>query len=86
MGHIERTKGYQIVTKKMKALPTIIKTDEKHLEIAKSLFPAHPRMRWKQRTVEKAGIPLFTKQELLQSARKVRNKKALGPDGISPGS
>lgn len=74
-------KGYQIVTRRITA-PTISLTDEQQTEIAEKLFPTHPCSVWAKLPFNSSEVPLFTSEELLKAAKRLKEKKAPGPDGI----
>lgn len=77
-------KGYQIVTKKLRALPPITMAEEDQADIARTLFPSHSVKEWKRAEVKIEEIPKFTVEEMVQAVEKIKEKKAAGPDGISP--
>lgn len=76
-------KGYKIVAKKVKALPQISMTEEEQCDVAKSLFPAHTRVKWLKQTTDEELNP-FTEEELIDAASKIKTNKSPGPDGIPP--
>lgn len=77
-------RGYRIVMKKMTPNAPAGIDDEESLEIAKSLFHTTPNIKWSKKIVSAEHITLFTAKELLDAAKKIKEKKAPGPDNIPP--
>lgn len=77
-------KGFQIVMKRLKHAPIINMTDEKQMEVAKTLFPEHPIVKWPKMPLNNGDVPRFTRQELLEANDKIKEKKAAGPDAVPP--
>ena len=75
---------YKIATKRLRTREQPPATDiKKRLEIVKTLFPKHPVKKQKAsgEAPETAFKP-FTKEELEMAVRRLKTKRALGPDGI----
>lgn len=76
-------KAYQIVTQKLRAKAPATLAEDEQMEIAKKLFPVVPITPKAKLYVKESEIPLFTIQELEDATKKLREKKAPGPDGIT---
>lgn len=74
--------GYKIVCKKFRMKPLVILKPEEKIEVAKELFPQHPKEDWIREEVENESIPLFTMDEVNEAFQKIRSKKAPGLDGL----
>lgn len=77
-------KGYRIVTNKVKSKPPTNLTGEKQMQIAAKLFPTNNVTKWNRLNVEGEETPLFSLEELTKASRRIKNKKAPGPDGVPP--
>lgn len=74
--------AYQIVKRALKVpIPKVELTVERRLELAKNLFPRHPRKEW---NVKKDEIPTITQAEVLRAAERLREGKSAGPDRVLP--
>lgn len=52
------------------------------LSIVKKLFPTKEKITWTKENVEEKDIRQFQEKEIVEGAKKLKNKKAPGPDGI----
>ncbi|KYB24639.1 hypothetical protein TcasGA2_TC034965 [Tribolium castaneum] len=75
--------AYKIVRKKIKANVSGQLSDAAKLEIAKDLFPPGRALEETFIQVEEEEIELFTRDELNIASKKIKRKKAPGPDGFS---
>jgi hypothetical protein len=73
-------KGYKIVIRKMVA--TIPPTESEEKAAVSTLFPQAPVNKWRKMGGEDG--PNFSAEELIEAARKIREGKAAGPDGVGP--
>lgn len=77
-------KGYQIVMKKLRLSPPKVLNDEKIKLWVEKLFPKHPINVWMDIVVAEEEIPMFQRTEIIAAAKKIKTKKAPGPDNIPP--
>lgn len=76
-------KGYRIVTDKIKRAPPTGLDDQQQMEMASKLFPKHRVGKWDRAPINSA-VPLFTRSALIEASKKVKEKKAPGPDNLPP--
>lgn len=75
--------GYKVVMKKLGTRKPVSEMDEKTMEnIVSTLFPTHETRTNNFSDDDTLATPLFTTEELQAAARKLKNKKAPGPDGV----
>lgn len=74
--------GYKIVCSKFKGKPTNNLDNETQLKVYHSLFPTHDATTWTKEDLDPVTIPQITKLELENVIKKMKNKKAPGPDAI----
>lgn len=80
-------KAYKIVTRKRKRPSSQDKSKpsrEEILDAFKDLFPVHPPITWSPMPIEEDSVPLFTVEELIQAASRLKKGKSPGPDDIPP--
>lgn len=75
--------GYKIVMKKLGMKNPVSEMDESTMQnIVTTLFPTHDTRADDRAHEDMSNLTLFTEEELKESARKLKSKKAPGPDGI----
>lgn len=75
-------KGYQIVTKKCYKQKGPLLSKTAMLNEVNKLFPRHEPYCWKRVEIDESTIDEFTTDEIRYAVMKLKNKKAVGPDGI----
>lgn len=77
--------GYKLVMEKLRhKSPTPPMSEDKMAQIVRSLFPTHHSLEIEPTSAEDIHIPLFTTEELIAAASKLKSRKTPGPDGIPP--
>lgn len=74
--------AYKIACKRLRVMPKIQLTDENMMKEAMKLFPRLPKIKWNIKATNLTA--LFTEDELREAGKKIRTKKAPGPDRIPP--
>lgn len=75
--------GYKLVMKKLGAKNQVSEMDETTMrDIVSTLFPSHEKRTENPEEENVSSLTPFTVDELKFAARKLKNKKAPGPDGI----
>lgn len=69
--------------KKLRRVPAVSLTDGKIWEIARDLFPQGALQRWDYPRVEEKTVTIFSLEELREAEKKIKPKKAPGPNNIS---
>lgn len=77
-------KGYRIVMGKINTTPSLSLTKEQEAEVLKELFPTHFRILWPRVTVPEKDIPYFGEEEVIDAVKRIKLKKAPGPDNLPP--
>ena len=77
-------KAFKIVTNKFKLAPRTFPDEETTNNQISKLFPRRRITTPSLPTVDRKEVPPFKMEELKQAARETKNRKAPGPDGITP--
>ncbi|PHT96528.1 hypothetical protein BC332_34546 [Capsicum chinense] len=77
--------GYKIASRKLKSpisYDSNTISNEESIKIITDLFPAHPTQEWIKPNIDNADIPPVSREEILNSLKKLKANKSPGPDAI----
>lgn len=80
-------KAYKLVSREIKRPPSCDKSkpsQEAILEAFTELFPFHPPLTWTPLPVDLNSVPLFSVDELITAASRLKIGKSPGPDEVPP--